>query len=175
MCSLERQRIGNSLFTNRIFVSVIGIAFTIALPALFLAVVIPAYDRVLFFAVIQNPAVTDRCKGERRIVGNLIFIKAVTINIVTCNICMVIVDFSLAANLSSAAAIVQATAVAIAMVECHRAILHIQNTFWKDFNAICITGSSELCTFLNLYIAIPVTSTGIDKQTRLTIVIQHNG
>ena len=82
VCSLERQCIGNSFFTNRIFVSVVIIAFTIALPALvgivrqlFLAVVIPAYDRVLFFAVIQNPAVTDRCKGERRFVGNTFLVN----------------------------------------------------------------------------------------------------
>ena len=74
------QRFGSSLFTNRIFVSVVGIAFTIALPALvgivrqlFLAVVIPAYDRVA--AVVQNQPSPTGAKVKRRIVGNLDFIK----------------------------------------------------------------------------------------------------
>ena len=98
MCSLERQCIGNSFFTNRIFVSVVGIAFTIAVPTLvsivlplFLAVVIPAYDRVA--AVVQNPAVTDRCKGKnRRIVACTIFNIRGAIKIITCCLRMIVIQ-----------------------------------------------------------------------------------
>ena len=96
MCSLESQCIGNSLFANRVFISVVGIAFTIALPALFRAVMIPAYDRVA--AVIQNPAVTDRCKGDFAIASvSLILISAV-VNIITCHQCMVVIQLCTSRN-----------------------------------------------------------------------------
>ena len=64
VCSLERQCIGNSFFTNRIFVSVVIIAFTIALPALFLAVVIPAYDWVCCSRPVPNPLPTGAKVSE---------------------------------------------------------------------------------------------------------------
>lgn len=98
VCSLERQCIGNSLFANRIFISVVGIAFTITVPALvgivrqlFLAVVIPAYDRVV--AVAQYPVLADRCKSERRFIG-----ICYAVNIVACSICMVVIQLCTSRN-----------------------------------------------------------------------------
>ena len=172
MCSLERQCIGNSLFTNRIFVSVVIIAFTIALPALFLAVVIPAYDRmlflILFLAVIQHPPVIDLRKAYRRF--------CLAVNIIASSICMVIIDYSLAANLSSAAAIVQTAAIGAAVVVRHSAVLHIQNAFWKDFNAIILIFTScEICTFFNRYITVPVIRAGVNAQAIFLILIQSYG
>lgn len=98
VCSLERQCIGNSLFANRVFISVVGIAFTITVPALvgivrqlFLAVVIPAYDRVV--AVVQYPVLADRCKSERRFIG-----ICYAVNIVACSICMVVIQLCTSRN-----------------------------------------------------------------------------
>ena len=92
VCSLERQCIGNSLFTDRIFVCVVIFVRSVTVPALvgivrplFLAVVIPAYDRVV--AVVQYPVLADRCKSERRFIG-----ICYAVNIVACSICMVVIQ-----------------------------------------------------------------------------------
>ena len=60
--SLERERIGNSLCLDFILIGVILSVFTITVPALFLAVVIPADDRVV--TAVQYPVFADRGKGE---------------------------------------------------------------------------------------------------------------
>lgn len=64
MRGLERERIGNGLCLDFILIGVILSVFTITVPALFLAVVIPAYDRV--FAVVERPAVAGGREGEER-------------------------------------------------------------------------------------------------------------
>ena len=68
---LERERVGNGLFTDRIFDCVVIFVRSVTVPALvgivrqlFLAVLIPADDRV--FAVVQRPAVAGGREGEGR-------------------------------------------------------------------------------------------------------------
>ena len=123
MCSLERQCIGNSLFANRIFVSVVGIAFTITVPALvgivrqlFLAVVIPAYDRVV--AVVQYPVLADRCKSDAAIASVSFILIGTVVNIIASNQCMVVIQLCTSRNsnftvIADTAAILSFAAVAL--------------------------------------------------------------
>lgn len=103
VCSLERQCIENSLFANRVFISVVGIAFTITVPALvgivrqlFPAVVIPAYDRVV--AVVQYPVLADRCKSDAAIASVSFILIGTVVNIIASNQCMVVIQLCTSRN-----------------------------------------------------------------------------
>lgn len=123
VCSLERQCIGNSLFANRVFISVVGIAFTITVPTLvgivrqlFLAVVIPAYDRVV--AVVQYPVLADRCKSDAAIASVSFILIGTVVNIIASNQCMVVIQLCTSRNsnftlIADTAAILSFAAVAL--------------------------------------------------------------
>ena len=101
--SLERERIVNGRFTDRVFLSIVAVVRRVTVPTLvsivlplFLAVVIPADDRIV--AVVQYPVFADRCKSERRFVGNTLFGKCTIIDIITSNFSMVVIQLGISRN-----------------------------------------------------------------------------
>ena len=125
---LERERVGNGLFIDRIFVCVVAVVRRVAVPALvgivrqlFLAVVIPAYDRIA--AVVQYPVFADRGKGEGAGVGYGVFVSVhavagSVVDVIASNASAVVVYLGIGGNGNITAVLNTAAVQSLAAVVC---------------------------------------------------------
>ena len=134
---LERERIGNGLFTDCIFVCVVIFVRRVTVPALvvgirqhFRAVLIPADDRV--FAVVQYPVFADRGKSDATIASVSFILIGTVVNIIASIQRMVVIQLCTSRN-SNFAVVADASAIL------GFAAVVLDNRVGTDFNRTAVS------------------------------------